>query len=141
MDARRLLALVGLLAFGLGCAWWVTLPPDDLAIDEACQPGNGPPRLSAALWGEAFWQAQYAALVDERDRLLSQPGRRERIKQEMEKENAAEQRIERLSQAEERGLDTAERERRAQREQRHRLEKISWLMACEPVVRTRAGMQ
>ncbi|MGE5504375.1 MAG: hypothetical protein ACM31L_08115 [Actinomycetota bacterium] len=141
MDMRRMGALLGIVAFGLAAGWWVSLPPDTLVLDSTCEPDNGPPRLSAAVWGSRFWAAQLAALTDERDRLLSQPGRRERIKQEMEKETAAEQRMERLSRDDERGLDPAERERRAQREQRHRLERLSWLINCEPVVRSRAGLQ
>jgi hypothetical protein len=133
---------VGMAVFGLagvGALYWATLPPDEVAFDAACLPHSGPSALAARLHPDDFWQAQLAAAAVERDRLLAQPGRRARIAEEEKHETSAvEARMSRLTREDD-GASRDERQRREAAEQRHRLERLAWLMGCEATIRRRLG--
>lgn len=132
---------IALVACGVAVLGWATWPPDKVALDEGCGPLGGPASFSAALYRGGFWRAQLDAVVAERNDLLIQPARRERIKSEEEREareaSPLESRMMRLSQDQNRVDDQAERERLEMARQSARLRRITWLMACEADIRRR----
>jgi hypothetical protein len=139
MMANRWISLGVAAVLGLGALTLATLPPDGLAIDAACQPDPGPSSLAALLHGDTFWRAQLAAAAVERDRLLAQPGRRARIAEEEKRETSTvEARMSRLTREDD-GASRDERQNREAAEQRHRLERLGWIMQCEAKIRRRLG--
>lgn len=137
--ARRWVSAAVIGLAGAGSLYWATLPPGEVAFDAACRPDSGPPALAAWLHGDDFWRAQLAAAAVERDRLLAQPGRRARIAEEEKHETSSiEARMSRLSRDDD-GTSRDDRQRREAAEQRHRLERLAWIMGCEATIRHRLG--
>jgi hypothetical protein len=125
-----------MFVLGLGIMVWATLPPSQIVLDDSCRPQGGPPTLSAALYPGLFWSGQLDALVAERNDLLAQPARRERIEAETAiLAGGIETRMSRLSRDE--ADDLAEKERRAAETQSALLRRINWVMHCESEIRQR----
>ncbi len=131
MALRQTLLVVVL---GMAAFTWISLPPDRVAFDEACEPVDLQAQLSATLHGERFWRTQQAAAATMTGQLLALPAAtahaNDAAKSSM---NAIEQRMTRLSMP-----PGGEDERQLAAEQRERIEKIAWLTRCHDTIAHRA---
>ena len=132
-----------ILAGGLAIFFWATLPPDQVALNEACEPAGGPAVFSAKIYPGSFWRSQLDAVINERNDLLTQPARRARnqaeIEREMRENPALEEKMMRLSREQGRIDDRIEKERHEAALQSARLKKVTWLMQCEAEITQRLG--
>ncbi|MGE5548032.1 MAG: hypothetical protein ACM33T_14095 [Solirubrobacterales bacterium] len=128
---------LGTLALAVTAAplLWMMLPPDDVVLDRSCGPGTPRGMLSSTVTGDAFWRAQLAAVVTERDSLLARQGRGSLHEETVVSET--ETRLSRLAERDARAEDPVERERREARLQHSRLQRIVWLTECEGAIRRR----
>ncbi len=130
MMSRNALAIIIL---AVAVLYWLSLPPDRVAFDEACAPVDLQARLSAAVYGPRFWQAQQAAAAAMIGQLAALPAATEHANEETRASmNATEQRMTRLSMQ-----DGSDDERQLAAEQRARLEKMAWLQQCHDAMAAR----
>jgi len=133
MTQRHLLVLLGL---GLAALIWATLPPDEVALTDACTPISGPARVSSVLYPGPFWRRQLAAIEAEQLELLSFPARRARLEAEAARQTSGiEGKMERLSREQEE--DPATRERREAERHAARLKRVIWLTDCASAIHQR----
>jgi hypothetical protein len=59
---RRALAAAAIIAASLLVAYWLTLPPDRVVLNESCDPVDVPAALSSWIYDGRFWQSQETAL-------------------------------------------------------------------------------
>ena len=65
---RRTSVLIA-TAIVIGLGYWLTRPPNDLALDDACGLSDVQARASALIYGTKFWLAQRDAVDRELDAL------------------------------------------------------------------------
>ncbi|CCG39819.1 hypothetical protein [Magnetospirillum molischianum] len=125
-----------LLVLGLAAMVWATWPPSQVALNDHCEPQQGPPQLSATLYPGPFWRGQLDAIAAERSDLMAQPARRTRLEEESARQTGGiESRMNRLSRDE--TDDPAEKERREAAQQSTRMRRLAWLFLCETEIRQR----
>lgn len=66
---RLWIAVIAAGACGVAAAFWMTLPPHALALDETCHAASPFAQVSAAIYPRAFWTAQRAAVEAEVQRV------------------------------------------------------------------------
>lgn len=121
--------IIGLVALA-ATAYWLTLPPDGLVLDESCAPGDPQAAVSALLHPQSFWMAQKAAVEDTmRAEFSLQASKEKRRDQSAESHSSIEQRMTRLSNRDVSGDEQAVAQ--AQREQMARLAKLA---RCQSVI-------
>ncbi len=116
MTSRSLIALL-LVSLWLTWAVW---PPSRMVLDQNCQATGIRARVSAVLFGERFWDAQRAAAVEERDRLLAEPSRRERAAEEPKDSTSIDARMEHLAASGE----------NAEAAEHRRVVRLVWVATC-----------
>ncbi len=124
---------------GVGFCYWLIMPPHDLALDSMCQLTGTQARLSEALYGPSFWEAQNDA-VDRELALLQSLS----LTADKDNEDAkaamspTESRMTRLSSGESSGSADEQAEAQA-REQRERFEQMGHLAVCRAVIAKHLG--
>ena len=109
-------------------AYWVTLPPDRIVLDNSCAPRDIPAQLSEMFYGASFWQAQQTAVAEEFRQFAALSSLAERAKGERkDEESRIESKMTRLSDREGAGGSSGQ-------EQRARMERLAWLAKCANII-------
>jgi len=107
--------------------YWLTLPPDSVALDDDCHPGDPQAAVSAWLHGRSFWQGQKLATEEALRAEISLLASKEKRRDQMsDPHNSIEQRMTRLS-----NRDVSGDEQAAAQAQREQLARMSRLTRCQ----------
>ena len=123
-----------LCVFFLGLTVWASIPQDVVALNRDCEPATMRAKVSRVFHGGTFWQAQLAAAIFERDRLLyriNHPDEENTID-----EPAYETRMMRLSD-EDRNSSPDVKAQHEEGTRKRRVERMLWLTACQQSIEQR----
>ena len=119
----------GLIALA-GAIYWLSLPPDTVALDESCQPSDPQAVVSERLHRQDFWLAQKAAVEAAiRAEISLQAGKEKRRDQMTEGRSSIEQRMTRLS-----NRDIGGDEQAVAQAQREQIARLARLTRCQVVI-------
>ncbi len=120
---------IGLISL-LGALYWLTLPPDDIALNDACRPSELQDRFSEGVYGRIFWQAQQTALAEAVRIELDLRARNElRQDQPGEGRSRIDRQMSRLSER-----DISGDQQAAAQVQREQMARMAWLYRCQQVI-------
>ena len=110
--------------------YWLTVPPDLVALDDDCQPGDPQAVISEWLHGKTFWETQKAATEQAlRAEISLLAGKEKRRDQMNDPRNSIEQRMTRLS-----NRDVSGDEQAAAQAQREQIARMSRLSRCQTAI-------
>ncbi|HIJ62546.1 MAG TPA: hypothetical protein HPQ04_07635 [Rhodospirillaceae bacterium] len=120
---------MGLIATA-AAGYWLSLPPDGVALDESCQPSDPQAVVSEILHHQDFWLAQKSA-VDEalRAEISLLAGKEKRRDQMNDGRNTIEQRMTRLS-----NRDVSGDEQAVAQAQREQIARLARLTRCQVAI-------
>ncbi|HLN25510.1 MAG TPA: hypothetical protein VK558_16170 [Patescibacteria group bacterium] len=125
-----------LLLGGVTVFLWVTLPPQKIAFDRACEVKGLQAHVSEMLHGDSFWRAQLEAAIKSRQWQERLPAEMAHWRDDSSDiATPLESKMSRLSSDEPRDADEQQKAEAAA--QRQRLGEIAWLTTCESAIRTR----
>jgi hypothetical protein len=125
-----------LLLGGVAVFMWVTLPPQKIAFDRACEAKGMQAHVSELLHGDSFWEAQLDAAIKARQWQERLPAAMGHWRDDGgDTATALESKMSRLSSDEPR--DAAAQQEAEAAAQRQRLGEIAWLTTCESAIRAR----